>query len=141
MTKEKVLEFIRHYQGTVAAIVVCIALVVWGLGCQVTTQNPFNPAEKVTQSELEAEVQLYVTKVQNAYDDIERQEAIRSALLEAGLAYAQGGGVNPIGLATTLMGIVGVGAVIDNRKKDSVIKSKSGALAALAGTKPADAEA
>lgn len=141
MTKEKVLEFIRHYQGTVAAFVVCAALVVWGLGCQVTTENPFDPAEKVTQSELEAEVQLYVAKVQTAYDDIERQEAIRAALLEAGLAYAQGGGVNPIGLATTLMGIVGIGAVYDNRKKDAVIKSKSGALAALASTKPADTEA
>ena len=137
----KVLEFIRHYQGTVAALVLCVVLVVVGLGCQVTTENPFRPEERVTAAELEAEVQLYVTKVQNAYTDIEKQEAIRNAILEAGLAYAQGGGVSPIGLATTLMGIVGIGATLDNRKKDAVIKSKSNALAALAGTKPTPTEA
>lgn len=129
--KEKVLQFLRHYQGTVAGLVVCAVLVVWGLGCQVTTQNPFQPDEKITAKELEIEVNAYADKVALAYEDIERQEAIRSAILEAGLAYAQGGGVNPVGLATTLMGIVGVGAVIDNRKKDSVIKSKSSALDAL----------
>jgi len=100
----------------------------------VTTENPFEPGTKVTADELQVEVEAYAAKVSLAYQDIEKQEAIRSAILEAGLAYAQGGGVNPIGLASTLMGICGIGLAIDNRKKDSVIKSKSNALADLAAT-------
>jgi uncharacterized membrane protein len=119
----KLTEIFRHYQATVVAIVICVILVIYGYGCQIKTQNPFNPTEKVTMAELEAQVNLYVTKVSAAYDNIEKQEAIRKAILEAGMAYAGGGAVDPLGLASTLMGIVGIGSVIDNRKKDSLIKT------------------
>ena len=128
---DKLLKTLRHYQGTAAAIVVCILLVVFGYGCAVTVTSPFNPAEKVTASELDIEVAAYANKVTLAYEDIERKEQIRATILEAGLAYAQGGGINPLGLATTLMGVVGLGSIIDNRRKDSIIKSKSNALAAV----------
>ncbi|NOQ21600.1 MAG: hypothetical protein GQ565_02970 [Candidatus Aegiribacteria sp.] len=129
----KVLETARHYQGTIVALIVCVALCAWGLGCQVTTESPFDPGTKITQAELEIEVGAYASKVTLAYQDIEKQQAIRKAILEAGLAYAQGGGVSPLGLASTLAGIMGLGLVVDNRKKDAVIKSKSNALAALKG--------
>jgi hypothetical protein len=137
--KDKILETLRHYQGTIAAVVVCIILVVIGFGCQVTTENPFEPGTKVTAEELDIAVRAYADKAALAYADIERQEQIRAAVLEAGLAYAQGGGVNPIGLASTMMGILGLGAIADNRAKDKVIKSKSNALAALADKGTMDA--
>lgn len=137
--KDKILETLRHYQGTIVAVVVCALLVVWGFGCQVTTENPFEPGTTVTAKELNIEVEAYAKKAALAYEDIDRQEQIRSAILDAGLAYAQGGGVNPIGVASTLMGILGLGAVVDNRKKDAVIKSKSNALAALADKGATDA--
>jgi hypothetical protein len=117
----KLAEIFHHYQGTVVAIIICILLLFWA-GCQIKTQNPFNPAEKVTMAELEAQVNLYVTKVSAAYDNIEKQEAIRKAILEAGMAYAGGGAVDPLGLVSTLMGIVGIAATYDNRKKDALIK-------------------
>ena len=129
----KILRTARHYQGTIVAFTACIALCAWGLGCQVTTVSPFDPGTKVTKAELEIEVDAYASKVSLAYRDIGKQEAIRKAILEAGLAYAQGGGVSPLGLASTLAGIMGLGLVVDNRKKDAVIKSKSNALAALKG--------
>lgn len=127
----KVLETLRHYQGTVAAVVICVLLVVWGLGCAVTTTSPFDPSKKVTARELDVEVNAYADRTVLAYEDIKRKEQIRATILEAGLAYAQGGGINPLGVISTLAGIVGVGSVIDNRRKDSVIKSKSNALAAV----------
>ena len=128
---ETIKKWASHNSGLVASIVVCALLLFWA-GCQVTTENPFDPQEKVTQSELEAEVQMYVQKVQSAYEDIERQELIRSTILEAGWAIAQGGAVDPLGLATTLMGVCGLGAIYDNRTKNKVIVSKSNALAQMA---------
>lgn len=131
---DKIKTFVRHNSGLVGGVVICAMLLVWS-GCQVTTENPFNPGEKITVQELDAAVNLYVTKVSAAYDDIEKQEAIRAAILEAGLAYAGGGGIDPLGIASTLMGILGLGAIYDNRKKDAVIVSKTNALAALSSTK------
>jgi len=129
-TIESIKTWTRHNQGVVAAIVVCAMLLVWS-GCEVTTPSPFHPDLKVTQTELEAEVQMYVVKVQSAYDDIQKQELIRKAILEAGWAVAQGGGVDFLGLGVTLSGIIGLGSIIDNRKKDAVIVSKSKALDAM----------
>ncbi len=128
---EAIKTWVSHNSGLVASIVVCLLLIFWA-GCQVTTENPFNPEEKVTKTELEAEVQAYVVKVQSAYDDIEKQELIRKSILEAGWAIAQGGAVDPLGLATTLMGVCGLGAIYDNRTKNKVIVSKSNALAQMA---------
>ena len=126
-TIENIKRFLRHNQAMVASVVVCALLVGWS-GCKVTTENPFNPEEKVTKTELTAEVDVYVAKVSAAYEDIERQEMFRQAILEAGWAVAKGGSVDPLGLATTLMGVCGLGAMIDNVKKNSVIVSKTKAL-------------
>jgi hypothetical protein len=40
------------------------------------------------------------------------------------MAVAEGGTINPIGVATTALGLLGVGAIVDNRRKDTVIKAK-----------------
>lgn len=126
---EQVKKFVSHNQGLVASIVVCAMLLAWS-GCYVKTTSPFS-GEKVTHSELEAEVQMYIVKVKAAYEDIAQQELIRKAILEAGWAVAQGGGVDFLGLGTTLMGIVGLGAVVDNSRKNTVIKTRTNDLAKL----------
>lgn len=121
-------KWLSHNQALVASIVVCIILVVVAFGCKVTTENPFNPQQKVTRDQLTVEAENYAAKLKLAYADLDQKDAIVKAILEAGLAYAQGGGVNPLGVASTMMGILGLGAVVDNRRKDAVIKSKSNAL-------------
>lgn len=126
---EEIKTWIRHNYGITGGLIICVMLLIYS-GCAVKTESPFS-GEKVTKAELEAEVQAYVVKVQQAYDDLEQQEAIRKALLEAGLAYAQSGGVDFVGLGFTLAGICGIGLGVDNVRKDSVIKSKSTALEAL----------
>lgn len=124
----KIWTYIRHNQFFFSAVVICLFLVVWGFGCEVTTTSPSNSGVKVTRSELDIEVEALAAKVENAYEDLSRKEAIRNAILEAGLAYASGQGVNPLGLASTLAGICGIGLAADNRRKDAIIKSKTNAL-------------
>jgi hypothetical protein len=131
MTIENIKKMIRHNQFVVVAAVICVGLTIYGLGCQVTTENPFNPEEEVTRDELRIEAEAYAAKLELAFQDLDKKDAIVKAILEAGLAYAQGGGVNPIGLASTMLGILGMGAVVDNRRKDAVIKSKTNALKSI----------
>jgi len=61
--------------------------------------------------------------VEQAVTDLDRQDAFKAKLAEIGIAVAQGGTIDPIGAGVTLLGILGLGAVADNRKKDSIIKT------------------
>jgi hypothetical protein len=132
---EQLKKWVRHNQTLVASAVLCVVLVAFAFGCQVTTENPFNPEEKVTRQELRIEAESYAAKLDLAYQDLDKKDAIIKAVLEAGMAYAQEGGINPIGLASTMFGLLGMGAVVDNRRKDAVIKSKTNALAKIGDLK------
>lgn len=124
-------KWINHNRSLVIGAVLCAALTAFAFGCEVTTESPFDQQEKVTRSELDIQVRNYVDRVELAYQDLATKEAIIKAIAEVGLAYAEGGSINMVGLASTIAGIIGVGAVIDNRRKDAVIKNKSNALAQL----------
>jgi hypothetical protein len=115
---------LRHNQSVVVSVVVCVLLIGWGYGCQPTTISPLDRSSTVTRDELDLQVKQYTDRVKLAYADLKEQEDIRKTVLEAGMAYAKTGEVNLFGLASTLAGIVGVGAIVDNRRKDAVIKSK-----------------
>jgi len=128
---EKIWTAIRHNHILIVGVVICAVLLVWSYGCQITTRNPFAPTQQVTRPELEAEVENYVSKVSLAYNDLAKKEEIRTLVFNSAVAYADGGGINPLGVITALFGILGSGAMLDNRRKDAVIKSKSNALDAL----------
>lgn len=128
---QKLIDVVKHNHAVLVAIMICVALVGWGYGCEPSTRNPRNHNEQVTRSQLNTEVKIYAEEIACAYTDLQKQEEVRAAILNAGLAYSQGQGVSIIGLISTLSGILGVGAVVDNRRKDVVIKSKTNAIVAL----------
>lgn len=127
----KIWTVIKHNQNLIAALVVCACLLTWGISCEPAVRSPFNPTLTITRTQLDIEVQNMANKIAVAYAEIKRQEQIRDALLNAGLAYAQGSGINPVGLALTIAGILGIGVAVDNRKKDAIIVTKEKAIQAL----------
>ena len=58
-----------------------------------------------------------------AYADLDKQDLFKQKIFELGVVAAQGGTINPVGAGITLLGILGMGAVGDNLKKDSIIKT------------------
>lgn len=120
---KKIKQALRHNQGFALAVVVCIALGVYLIGCQSSVTSPINPPKKVTRVQLDAEVELLIVNVELAIEDLNKQDLFKQKLFEIGLAAAQGGTINPVGAGVTLLGVLGIGAVADNRKKDSVIKT------------------
>jgi len=127
----KLLQTIRHNQNVICSTIICITLAIWCYSCEPVTRSPREPTRKVTRSQLELEIKIFADEVAFAYADLQKQEQIREAILNSGLAYTQGQGVSIIGLISTLSSIVGVGAIIDNRRKDAIIKSKTNALNSL----------
>ena len=127
----KIMDTITHNKALIVAFGICAILSLWGYGCEPTTRSPFDYTKQVTRLQLDNQVKSYANDVNLAYSDLQKQEQIRAAILNAGLVYAQGGGINPLGLACTLMGILGIGVAVDNRTKDAVIVSKTNALNAI----------
>ena len=120
---EKIKKVLGHNQFLVAALVIILVLGVWLVGCNSTVKSPFNPERDVTRQQLHIEVDKYVADIELAFTDLDRQDIFKQKLFEIGVVMAQGGGINPIGAGITLLGILGIGAVADNRKKDSIIKT------------------
>ena len=116
----------RHNFGLCIGLAVCAAALVWAYGCESATKSPSDPKLRVTRAELDAEVENLSAKIALAYTDIAKQDEVKQTILNIGIAYASGDGVSPIGIVSTLAGLAGLGAVIDNRRKDAVIKSKQG---------------
>ena len=120
---DKIKEALRHNQGIAVAVVLCLALGLYLVGCESSVTSPVNPPKKVTRPQLDAEKEHMLTEFKLAYEDLAKQDVFKQKLFEIGLVAAQGGSVNPIGAGVTLLGILGLGAVVDNKRKDSVIKT------------------
>lgn len=131
---EKIKEGLRHNQFLSVALVVVIAMTVWLVGCQSKTDSILTPDEQVNRAELNIEIQTFKSKVEEAVKDLDQQDAFKQELFNIGIVMAKGGTIDPVGAGITLLGILGIGSVVDNRRKDAVIKSKSNALEAFKTT-------
>ena len=132
---KKLMEMFRHYQGTSVAVIIVIAVLFWTYGCDSKVASIMAPNQKVTRVELSLEVQMEAKRLEAELDnlialaevkeqDLDRQDAFKAKLVEFGMVIAEGGTVNPAGVAVGLLGVLGIGAVVDNRIKDKVIKNR-----------------
>jgi len=85
----------------------------------------------ITREELSAELTYIASIAEKRFADLDRQDELRKMISEQAVIIAAGGSVNPAGVISLLMGIMGVGAVIDNRKKQSAIIKQAQEIASL----------
>lgn len=128
-------KLISHNQFSTLAIVVCAVLVLWTYGCESKVGSILEPSLRVNRDELQVEVdqeirrlegelEHIVAKAQAKVHDLDRQDAFKAKLMNFAAITAQGTTVNPAGVVGLLFSIFGIGAVIDNRIKDKVIKNR-----------------
>lgn len=121
---KKLAELFRHYQGTSVAIIIVIAVLFWTYGCDSKVTSITSPNTKVTRVELKIEIDTFLAMAEERYKDLDRQDEFKQKLFEFGAIIAEGGTLNPIGIVASLGTILGIGAVVDNRIKDKVIKNR-----------------
>ncbi len=115
--------YIRHNRGFLISATLCSIVLVWVYACQSEVRSIVNPERLVNRDELTAEVESFLSEAELKFKDLDRQDEFKAAIFNAAIDYAQGKTVNPIALFVTLGGILGVGAVIDNQRKDVRIKT------------------
>jgi len=128
------IKWVSHNQGIVAAIVLVTILLLWTYGCQSRVQSPIN-GRMVTRAELQLELDLTAKKFETdldtlqkqaalRYRELDRQEVLKQKLYEFASLSAANNTFNPTGLITLAGTLLGLGAVVDNRRKDTVIKNR-----------------
>lgn len=119
----KLWEKFKHNQGIVISTFIALAVVGWAYGCQASVQSILRPASRLNRTEFHGEVESIAAQVQSRYESLDRQDELKQKLFNLAIEYAQSGHINPLAVAITLGNIVGLGAVIDNRRKDVLIKT------------------
>lgn len=122
---EKIWRAIRHNQGLVIANIIVLSLVVWTYGCESKVSSLNNPNVLVTRAELEVEIETFMQTADIRVKDLDRQEALKLKLFEFAAAAAESGTVNQTNILGLTAWILFGGALLDNRRKDGVIKGKN----------------
>jgi len=130
---ESVKTIIRHNQAIVISIILAIVFCLWFTGCQSHTQSLIDPTKKVTEAELNIEYTSELARLENELktlkattevrlQDLKKQDQFKQALYENAQLIVSGNNPNPLGILSLVGTLLGIGAIIDNRKKDGVIK-------------------
>lgn len=132
---EKLGAAIRHNKGQVIALILSAAMLVWIFGCVSEVQSIIEPDKKVTREALQVEVDTEINRLnaeiakveilaKQRSDKLDQLDAMKAEVARLGMVVLEGGTVNPIGIATTLISLIGIGAIADNQKKDGIIVGK-----------------
>lgn len=127
--------FFKENASTLIAIAI-IAFLLWLIfGCESQVKSLIDPAKKVTRPELTIELESELQRLeylarkldaqaQAKFQSLDSQDKIKQLLTQQIYIYTSTGGVNPLGIATSLMSILGIGAVTDNvRLRKKIVNS------------------
>lgn len=123
MSLAKFKDLINHERYQAIAIGCVVVLLLWFFGCESKVRSLANPQTLVTRAGLEAEVDFYLAQAEIRFNDLDRQDAFKTKLMEAAAIAAEGGKINILGLILANIGILGAGAAVDNVRKRKIIKS------------------
>ncbi len=128
-------KIISKNQGVFVALVVIVGMLIWGFGCQSQVTSLTEPSLKVTRAELKVEIDAEIMRLESELEilmrqaalkvqDLDRQDEIKQKLFDFAALTVANNALNPAGAVALGFSILGVGAVIDNRIKDKVIKNR-----------------
>ncbi len=120
---KKLWTFIRHQQGMCLGVVIAVAVLGWTYGCQSQVKSITNPIILVNRGELQIEVNAFIAQAELRFAELDKQDQLKSTLFNTAIDFMQGGNVNPAAVAIVIGNILGLGAVIDNVRKRTLINT------------------
>ena len=108
----------------ISLVSVTVIVLLYVYGCESTTKSLEDPTVKVTRTELQFELESILSKYEARNLDLDKQDQIRNIISQNALIIAESGGVNPIGILTTLFAVYGLGSATRDTKKAIKAKTK-----------------
>lgn len=120
---KKIWAFIRHNSGMVVGTILCIFTLIWVYGCPSQVTSITDAPKLVTRAELDIEVNYFLEMAEIRFTELDRQDEFKRTVFAIAMEFVQGGQINPAAVALTIGNILGLGAVIDNVRKRTLINT------------------
>lgn len=85
-------------------------LILFCTSCPPTARSLYDPKRMITRVELQIELDNMLATAQMRMASLDKQQAIRDAILKNALLMVETGTINPIGIATALFASYGIGS-------------------------------
>jgi len=110
----KLIEIIKDKWTIISSIIVIAVLLIYAYGCEPKTRSLINPQQKVNLAELQLEIDTLMAKSEIRFADLQRQYELKDFVFNQSLIMLETGTVNPVGIATAILAIAGLGAGADD---------------------------
>lgn len=127
----KIWTTIRHNYSLIIGCMLALCVLYWAYGCHSTVVSVITPPRMVTREELKIEVDTFLAQAKLKFEDLDRQDKLKSTLFNTAIEFVTEGKINPVAVALSLGNVLGIGAIIDNRRKDVRIKSAKSEIESL----------
>lgn len=107
-------QFVSDKWPLILSTLLCTTLLFYAYGCEPKTKSLIDPMRRVTRAELQLELDTLFATSKLRILDLDRKDQIRDFVFQQVLISAQGGGVNPVGVITSLLAILGIGMTADD---------------------------
>jgi len=88
--------------------VTTVLLMLFYVGCQARTKSLSDPKRLVSRGELQIELNNVLATAELRMADLDKQEAIRTLILQNALVLASGGTLNPVGIISAIAAVYGL---------------------------------
>lgn len=119
----KLWAFVRHNSGIIIGSILCIFTLVWVYGCPSKVTSITDPPKLVSRPELEAEVDYFLQMTEIRFAELDQQDEFKRTIFAMAMGFIDGGSINPAAIFLVLGNLIGVGAVVDNVRKRTVINT------------------
>lgn len=113
----KFLKLLNENHWYLAAGCLVAGLLFWTYGCVSTTESLINPGQKVNRTELQNELTYLIGLAQARGEDLDRQDAVKQALLDAANVMSTTGSINPSGLINIAATIAAISFGLNRNQK------------------------
>ena len=100
--------WIKKHIGIIIAVLVCGGFIFYVIGCEAKTASLKDRNVFVNRQELQLELDQIITMAQLRMADLDKQEKLRTIVLQNALILVQGQPFNPLGILTAIAAIYGI---------------------------------
>ena len=118
---KNLLKWCNHNHWYIIGTIIFASLLIWLVGCQSTVNSLLTPEKLVTRGELQAELEYLINIAETRKDELNRQDEIKTQLLNIASVVSADGSFNPSGLISILTTIASLSFGLDRNYK---LKSK-----------------
>ena len=114
---------VKHNYELIIMILVAILLAFWAFGCEPKVHSLNGSNRLVSREELTCEIDAFFEMSKVRIGELDKKEKLKEELIEQLTVFGETGSINPIGVISSLLGLIGAGALLDNRRKDALLKT------------------